>query len=43
MQYDLGYFDHEACRLEPSENPFGAKVLPMSSVWILESVTRVVV
>ncbi len=25
MQYDLGYFDHEACRLEPSENPFGAK------------------
>jgi hypothetical protein len=30
MDYDLGYFDHEACRLEPLENPFGAKVLPMS-------------
>ena len=27
---DLGYFDHETCRLEPLENPFGAKVLPMS-------------
>ncbi len=31
MQYDLGYFDDEACRLEPIENPFGPKVLPMSS------------
>jgi putative transposase len=30
MQYDLGYFDHETCRLEPIENPFGPKVLPMS-------------
>jgi hypothetical protein len=27
---DLGYFDHETCRLEPIENPFGPKVLPMS-------------
>jgi putative transposase len=26
MQYDLGYFDHETCRLEPIENPFSAKV-----------------
>jgi hypothetical protein len=25
MQYDLGYFDDETCRLEPIENPFGAK------------------
>ncbi len=32
MQYDLGYFDHETCRLEPIENPFSAKVLPMSPV-----------
>ncbi len=32
MQYDLGYFDHEACRLEPIENPFSIKVLPMSPV-----------
>jgi putative transposase len=31
MEYDLGYFDDEMCRLEPIENPFGPKVLPMSS------------
>jgi putative transposase len=30
MDYDLGYFDHQECRLEPTENPFGAKMLPMS-------------
>ena len=30
MQYDLGYFDDETCRLEPIENPFGPKVSPMS-------------
>jgi putative transposase len=30
MQYDLGYCDDETCRLEPIENPFGPKVLPMS-------------
>jgi putative transposase len=30
MDYDLGYFDDETCRLEPIENPFGPKVLPMS-------------
>ena len=27
MHYDLGYFDHETCRLEPIENPFSPKVL----------------
>src|SRR5512133_3885663 len=27
MQYDLGYFDDETCRLEPIENPFGSKLL----------------
>jgi putative transposase len=32
MDYDLGYFDDETCRLEPIENPFGPKVLPMSPV-----------
>ena len=32
MHYDLGYFDDETCRLEPLQNPFGAKVLPMSPV-----------
>jgi putative transposase len=30
MDYDLGYFDLETRVLEPLENPFGAKVLPMS-------------
>src|ERR1043166_4824250 len=30
MQYDLGYFDDETCRLEPIADPFGPKVLPMS-------------
>jgi putative transposase len=30
MDYDLGYFDDETCRLEPIENPFGPTVLPMS-------------
>ena len=32
MDYDLGYFDEESCRLEPLKNPFGPKVLPMCSV-----------
>jgi putative transposase len=31
MQYDLGYFDDETCRLEPIDNPFGPTVLPMCS------------
>jgi len=31
MEYDLGYFDDETCRLEPIENPFGPKVLPIRS------------
>src|SRR6478736_9118246 len=31
MRYDLGYFDDETCRLEPIENPFDPKVLPMCS------------
>jgi len=32
MDYDLGYFDDEAVRLEPLANPFGPKVSPMSPV-----------
>jgi putative transposase len=32
MKYDLGFFDHETGRIECAENPFGAKVLPMSPV-----------
>ena len=31
MDFDLGYFDDETCRLEPIENPFWRKVLPMCS------------
>lgn len=31
MQYDLGYFDDETIRVEPIDNPFGPKVLPMCS------------
>ncbi len=38
MDYDLGYFDLETRVLEPLENPFGPKVLPMSPV---RSVTHV--
>ena len=30
IDYDLGYFDDETCRLEPIANPFGPTVLPMS-------------
>jgi putative transposase len=29
MDYDLGYFDLETRVLEPLENPFSPKVLPM--------------
>jgi putative transposase len=32
MQYDRGFFDHETCRLESADNPFVAKVSPMSPV-----------
>src|SRR6266702_1829271 len=31
MQYDLGYFDDQTCRLEPIDYPFGSRVLPMCS------------
>jgi transposase InsO family protein len=30
LDYDLGYFDEEARRVEPVADPFGPKVLPMS-------------
>jgi hypothetical protein len=32
MQYDLGYFDDETCRLEPIENPFGPKVVTHDAI-----------
>ena len=31
MLYDLGYFHHETCRLEPIENPFSPKVYAVSA------------
>lgn len=31
MNYDLGFFDEESDRVEPGQNPFAEKVLPMSS------------
>jgi putative transposase len=30
MNYDLGYFDLDSCRVEPIDNPFGPRVLTMS-------------
>jgi putative transposase len=29
MDYDLGYFDLETRVLEPIDNPFGPRLLPM--------------
>lgn len=40
MDYDLGYFDDETCRLEPLPNLFGAKVLPMSQEYTVTHVSR---
>jgi hypothetical protein len=40
MDYDLGYFDDEKCRLEPLASPFGPKVLPMSPVRNMTHVIR---
>ena len=32
IEFDLGCFDTETCRVEPLNNPFKAKLLPISSV-----------
>ena len=32
MHYHLGYFDEDSRNFAPIENPFGAKLLPMSAV-----------
>ena len=41
MHYDLGFFDHEACRLEPVANPFKVRnVLPMSRELTATDVSR---
>jgi putative transposase len=40
MRYDLGFFDHETCRIESVDNPFAAKLLlglkGSSKHWSLE-------
>jgi len=33
MDYDLGFFDEEPKKVDPAENPFMAKLLPMCPVW----------
>ena len=40
MHYDLGYFDNETCRLEPIENPFAPKLLPMPPEWTCRKMAR---
>ncbi len=40
MQCDLGYFDDETCRLEPIQNPFGPKVLPLRSEYTANTPLR---
>ncbi len=32
MDYDLGFFDSETCRIACVDNPFDAKLSPMSPV-----------
>jgi putative transposase len=32
LDFDLGYFDENNSRIEPVEDPFNKKVLPMSPV-----------
>jgi putative transposase len=32
VEYDPGFFDEEENRVEPADNPFVTKVLPMSPV-----------
>jgi putative transposase len=29
LDYDLGFFDMDSCRVEPGPNPFGPRVLTM--------------
>lgn len=32
MDFDIGYFDIDTCRLEPTKNPFLVNLLPMSPI-----------
>jgi putative transposase len=32
MCYDLGFFDHQTCRIESAANPFAARLSPLSPV-----------
>jgi hypothetical protein len=41
MHYDLGFFDHEAGRVECADNPFDPRVLPMSPVQNVTYVTGI--
>jgi putative transposase len=29
LEYDLGFFDMDSCRVEPGPNPFGPRMLTM--------------
>ena len=40
MNYDIGYFDEEACRVEPLDTPFKAKLLHISSEQNVTYVSR---
>jgi hypothetical protein len=40
MDYDLGYFDLKTRVLEPLQNPFGLKVLPMFPGWTRDGMVR---
>ena len=41
VHYDLGFFNHETCRLELVADPFEPKVLPMSPIQTVTHVTGI--
>ena len=41
VRYDLGFFDHETCRIETAENSCAAIVLPMSPLLTVTSLTEI--
>ncbi|PCJ24086.1 MAG: hypothetical protein COA94_07670 [Rickettsiales bacterium] len=40
MDFDIGYFGMDSCRIEPTTDPFGVKLLSMCSVYTAMSVIR---
>jgi len=40
MDLYLGFFDQDEDRVEPADNPFLPKVLPMCPVWTLETLAH---